>query len=109
MSKQTCPRRLELSFGKLEENIDSWREDGTCTYCGSLNPAEFFKAIISGIEIGPTDKNYKCYVAGGKKFYFQHLTKPQQEEFIRLLNAKQINIGYPSYFYALPYFCKVTR
>ena len=33
-----------------------------CSYCGSLLPEEFFRAIELGCEIGPTDKTYKAYV-----------------------------------------------
>ena len=58
-----------------------WREDGTCSYCGSINTDQLFKAIEDGVEIGPTDKSYKIYlngkdapiVSGACKFYFQHL------------------------------------
>ena len=39
-----------------------WRDDGTCSYCGSLSPELLFEAIARGDEIEPTDKNYKIYV-----------------------------------------------
>lgn len=40
-----------------------WRDDGTCSYCGSLNPDILFAAIEAGTaELGATDKNYKLYV-----------------------------------------------
>jgi hypothetical protein len=62
-----------------------------------------------GVEIGPTDKNYKAYVKGADgqhegKFYFQHLTDAQKDEFIGLLNARLVNVGYPGHFYVLPFF-----
>jgi hypothetical protein len=38
------------------------------------------------------------------KFYYQHLTDEQRHEFIRLLNERAVKIGYPGYFYVLPYF-----
>jgi hypothetical protein len=41
------------------------------------------------------------------KFYYQHLSFEQQQEFIELYNAKQMVIGYPGYFYARPYFCQI--
>ena len=44
---------------------DYWGDcDGhkSCSYCGSLSPAELFAAIEAGHELGPTDKNYKVYV-----------------------------------------------
>lgn len=40
------------------------------------------------------------------KFYFQHLSDAQQQEFIDLLNAKRVRFGYPGYLYVLPYFCR---
>jgi hypothetical protein len=49
---------------------DTWRSRGdayaidpTCSYCGSIQPEALFAAIEAGAEIGPTDKNYKVYVA----------------------------------------------
>lgn len=39
-----------------------WRPDGTCSYCGSISPADLFAAIDAGCELGPTDKDYKVYV-----------------------------------------------
>jgi len=41
------------------------------------------------------------------KFYFQHLSEEQQHEFIDLLNAKALTIGYPGRFYRLPFFIQV--
>lgn len=38
------------------------------------------------------------------KFYFQHLSDDEQQRFVDLLNAKQLNIGYPGHFYRLPFF-----
>jgi hypothetical protein len=76
-----------------------------------MAPDDFMEAARTGAEMGPTDKNYKVYVNGwepngsnGGKFYFQHLSREQQDEFIGLLNAKTVHIGYPGYFYTLPYF-----
>lgn len=47
------------------------------------------------------------YVAGHRsaKFYFQHLSAEQQDEFIALHNSRQMSIGYPGRFYVAPYFC----
>lgn len=39
------------------------------------------------------------------KFYFQHLSQEQREEFIQLYNDGKIQMGYPGYFYTLPFFC----
>lgn len=38
------------------------------------------------------------------KFYFQHLTVEEQQKFVDLINAKTMNIGYPGFFYATPFF-----
>lgn len=99
-----CPRRAE-TFGpfKLPE-FDTWGSDKTCSYCGSLSPVEFMRMVESGIEVGPTDKNYKVYVGSHQKFYFQHLDEVQQNQFIALLNAKAVKIGYPGHFYVAPFF-----
>ncbi len=99
-------------------DLDFWRGSGgivgqgrSCCYCGSMNPDDFMEAVRTGCLIGPTDKNYKAYVQGwpgngpnGGKFYFQHLSDDQKGEFVRLLNAKGINIDYPGRFYAAPFF-----
>lgn len=63
-------------------------------------------AIAAGEEIGPTDKNYKAYVAGPgfRKFYFQHLSRENCIRFVDLVNGKKINIGYPGRFYVSPFF-----
>lgn len=39
------------------------------------------------------------------KFYYQHLSADQREQFIGMLNAGQVTIGYPGHLYVLPYFC----
>lgn len=38
------------------------------------------------------------------KFYFQHLSVEQQQEFIELHNAHRMKIGYPGRFYVWPFF-----
>lgn len=40
------------------------------------------------------------------KFYFQHLTPLQMQRFVELANEGQIAMGYPGYFYTLPFFIK---
>lgn len=107
MNKHTCPRRNEIGQQQAE-NKDTWtRRDGfhRCNYCGSIHPDEFMEAARSGLELGPTDKNYKVYVDNhAGKFYFQHLPEAQKREFIDLLNSRSLNIGYPGHFYRLPFF-----
>jgi hypothetical protein len=62
-----CPRREETlgrSFPGLPDS-DTWNDrDGypVCSYCGSLNPDRFMECVEAGVELGPTDKNYKVYI-----------------------------------------------
>jgi hypothetical protein len=102
-----CPRRRE--GGINPKGRDWWRRggrDGCCSYCGSMTPADLFKAIEAGTEITPTDKSYKIYVGGAGKFYFQHLSDDEQQKFIDLYNAKKITLASPGYFYVTPFFAK---
>jgi hypothetical protein len=65
-----CPRRAE-SFIVVTQGPDSYREDNTCSYCGSFNAEAFMLRIEAGdVKLTPTDKNYKVYVAndGGEGF-----------------------------------------
>lgn len=101
-----CPRRGEIG-AHVYSGDDKWRDDGTCSYCGSLSPDELFERIEQEHELIPTDKNYKVYIrAGGhqRKFYFQHLSDDEQQRFLDLLNARTLHIAYPGYFYRLPFF-----
>jgi len=83
---------------------DTWRDDNTCSYCGSMNPDEFMFKVKEGAKLTPADKDYKVYIDGYNKFYFEHLSKEQKLEFIILLNTNKLQIEYPGYFYVLPYF-----
>ena len=103
-----CPRRGESAGPfKLPEE-DAWGEGKTCSYCGSLDPDVFLDRARKGEELGPTDKDYKVYVGktDNEKFYFQHLGREQRVEFVRLMNEKKLNIGYPGHFYVLPFFVR---
>lgn len=63
--------------------------------------------VRNGGEVGPTDKNYKAYVThpeGHDKFYYEELSLAQRREFVDIYNDKQMNVGYPGYFYNLPFF-----
>ena len=110
-----CPRVEESSpvFHTYQLGLAAfWQHDKTCSYCGSLAPAEFFAAIDAGVELGPTGKSYKVYlrgehappVRGAPKFYFQHLSDEERQRFVDLVNAKKLNIGDPGYFHTLPFF-----
>ena len=116
MTKQLCPRRAENPISLQLSAEDTWREDNTCSYCGSLNPDEFIRLLECGeIELGPTDKSYKVYLHGadGKrsrgKFYFQHLSQAQKDRFIEIYNEGKMKIGFPGHFYTTPYFCSVVK
>lgn len=68
-----CPRRPAdpghvFKFLSAE---DDWRDDGSCSYCGSMNPDTLMERLEAGtVSIGATDKNYKIYVhnEGGEPF-----------------------------------------
>jgi hypothetical protein len=112
--KLFCPRAIENGGGPdspftppLNGEM-TWREDHTCSYCGSLSEESFFQAIEEGVKLAPTDKNYKVYVDvkvhGAGKFYFQHLSKEGRTKFVKLLNEKRVNLAAPGHFYVLPFF-----
>lgn len=70
---QTCPRRMgEIGPWPRDENQDTWdiREQmhkglrsRHCSFCGSLHPDDFMRLVEEGWVVGPTDKNYKAYLA----------------------------------------------
>lgn len=111
-----CPRRNEAGNAPDLSNYpseDHTRDNGTCSYCGSLMPDKFMDLLAAGeVTLIPTDKNYKVYVRYPDqtqgKFYFQHLDQRQQLQFISMLNLKQLSIGTPGHFYVLPFFCSVA-
>ena len=103
-----CPRRQENPVQITDPKEDHWREDQTCSYCGSLNPDKVMELLTAGVEVSPTDKNYKIYLSETRKAYFQHFSQEQQKKFIEMLNEKKIKLGYPGYFYVLPFFIKKT-
>ena len=113
MKKQTCPRRMQ-DWGpwERETNLDYWRRDRTCSFCGSLEPEYVLDILTKGAVIGPTDKNYKIYLAYHRnkhmKFYFQHFDVDQQMRFIGMMNDKSnpLVFGYEGGFYVLPFFVK---
>jgi len=107
----TCRRQLDyVQFGmgmRGQAGEDTWRGDGTCSYCGSLSPEAFFHAIDTGARIIPTDKNYKVYVGTEhRSFYFQHLSEHDQDRFIAIYNRRLMNFAYPGYLYVTPFFCR---
>lgn len=90
-------------------NLDMWRVDRSCSYCGSMHPDDFMRYCEEGKRLGSTDKNYKVYVDDDKriKFYFYHLDETQMQRFIELHNAKKLNFGdYP--LYVMPFFMRAV-
>lgn len=70
-----------------------------------LTPSVALDQIEAGEEIIPTDKNYKMYVGPKQdKCYFDEFTVEEKQRFIDLWNSKKLRIGYPYYFYVLPFF-----
>ena len=59
-----CPRRNEDARSDLMfPHEDGYRDDDTCSFCGSLNPDTFMTRLEAGeLTLGTTDKNYKVYV-----------------------------------------------
>lgn len=106
----TCPRRMgELGPWERDEGIDHWRDDDTCSFCGSLKPSKFFELVEQGAVVGPTDKSYKAYVSGpmvhvhgAGKVYFQHFTEGDCQRFVDLYNAHTMHVS--GDFYRLPFF-----
>ena len=103
-----CERRKEVYRALVEDVEDTWGEDNTCSYCGSLNPDEVFKRIEAGEEIIPTDKSYKIYISPGhKKFYFQHFNEDEKKRFVDIYNKFNVmKFGFPGNFYVWPFFMR---
>jgi len=64
-----------------------------------------FEAYKAGDQLDPM-KNWKWTTEDRSetKFYFQHLTEPQMQRFVELLNEKKLRIGEPGFFYRKPFF-----
>jgi hypothetical protein len=125
---QSCPRRMrEMGPWDRSEGQDEWREEPRrsgeavpyCSFCGSLHPGRFLKLVAEGWSVGPTDKNYKAYLHPPRsepdgaaqiqaKFYYQHLSGAQQQQFIDLYNRQVMQISYPGHFYVLPFFMRIA-
>lgn len=112
--KLYCPRAIENGGGpnspfKPPMNGEmEWRDDNTCSYCGSLSGDALMARLEAGnVKLRPTDKDYKVYIDSGK-FYFQHLSPEQRKRFIELYNAGQILLDVPGHFYVTPFFCRMA-
>lgn len=90
-------------------NKDFWREDHTCSYCGSLDPEIALQRIAAQELVTPTDKTYKIYIGDKQKFYFYHFNEEQRQKFIDLYNlgpSRGMILETPGYFYVSPYFMR---
>lgn len=131
-------RMREMGPWPREEGQDSWldepRREGevtpVCSFCGSLHPGKFLELVAKGWAVGPTDKNYKAYlhqvfdgpmrtgIPGQRlpeleqytraKFYFQHFSGAQQQQFIDLYNSGSVRFSLPGHFYVLPFFMYIA-
>lgn len=126
MDIQTCPRRMrEMGPWSREEGQDSWLDEPrrtggavpVCSFCGSLHPGKFLELVAEGWLVGPTDKSYKAYLHQTSrdpegpvraKFYFQHLSDEQQQQFVNLYNAGMVHFSAPGHFYVLPFFMRIA-
>ena len=65
-----------------------YKENGRCSYCGSLSPEKLVEAIKAGIHVSFADRKYgwphKLYLdqsySGGIKFYTAHLRDATEEQ-----------------------------
>jgi hypothetical protein len=131
-------RMHEMGPWDRSEGQDSWRSEPRregeavpyCSFCGSLHPGQFLKLIAEGWAVEPTDKNYKAYLhpvhSGPEresvpgqplpeisphiqaKFYYQHLSPSQQQQFIDLYNGGSMRMAYPGHFYVVPFFMRLA-
>lgn len=78
-----CPLQQHATMSVQLAHECHWRDDQTCSYCGSISPDVFFEAISQGCTLGPTDKNYKVYV---------DLIEPNPQE-LRVFSAATFDIS----------------
>ncbi len=114
-----CTRRYESPGNLLVGTQDRWLKhpngDLYCSYCGSMHPdrvMEIAQKILDGdltIKFSPTDKGYKVYVRqpnvsdaseGGIKFYSQHTTQENSQQWLAILN-KAIGICHRQFMESL--------
>ncbi|CAB4155067.1 hypothetical protein UFOVP650_72 [uncultured Caudovirales phage] len=107
-----CPRRDE-SFAQYPSQADEFLTRGSsrpfCSFCGSVSGDELMAYIEAGGELTPTDKNYKAYLSGYAKFYYQHLSEEQRQRFVALMNEGKVKLAHPGHFYVMPFFMAAKR
>lgn len=111
-----CPIKLEDCGGSssvftLADSPDRFHEvegELRCSYCGSLHPDKFMEYLKDGsVELEATTKDYKVYVKKGNmryKFYFQHLSNEQCQDFINLYITDKLRMFMNFPFNPLPFF-----
>ena len=106
MKNGKCPRRNETDHE--QKKVDVWRDDNTCSFCGSIHPDDVIAHIKAGKALSTTDKTYKVYIEGDSriKAYFQHFEGSHKDEFIKLFNEKKIKFGGNIGFQPWPFFMK---
>lgn len=58
-----CTLQREGPAIRVLTHHSHWCDDGTCSYCGSINNDEFMRLVeTSECELEATDKDYKVYV-----------------------------------------------
>lgn len=96
-------RRLEIGDIELEPTDKNYK-----VYVSNLGGIPFKQTCRdSEKDPGGNDPSKWVWVTRDMdqtKFYFQHLSKEQQDRFIELHNSKEMHIGYPARFYVKPYF-----
>lgn len=110
----TCKRRYQNPPDDRWRDSDSIRVDGTCSYCGSLDPDVLMERLERGdVELGTIDSAEKVYVsnAGGAPlpnghatFFYEHLNVAQQKRFEDLYQMLKLRFSGGVGFVKLPFF-----
>lgn len=72
---------------------------------------EQMKGVVAASDLGSGWEEQRLLIQGGgqqAKFYYQHLSSDQRNEFIALHNSGEMKIGYPGRLYVMPSFCRST-
>lgn len=94
--------RAGLTIGPTDKNYKAYVEETlTATQRAELARAYEAQGFLKDHVTELTETAAGEHVG---KFYFQHLSEEQRDEFIGMLNAKSVTIGYPGHFYVLPFF-----
>lgn len=88
MLREADERQKREAIAAGRKNLhEYWREDNTCSYCGSMTAAEAIKRLKTpGTDFSGADWKYgwphKFYIGSGpSKFYNEHLADASDAEF----------------------------